>query len=70
MTEAPRQTLLRGSDEPKLEIGDAVPIKDGIIGVVVARFTPLGENRAELHYIVELRPGETGKGMTSDRQSG
>lgn len=24
-------------DEPKLEIGDAVPIKDGIIGVVVAR---------------------------------
>jgi hypothetical protein len=70
MTEAPRQTLIRRSDEPKLEIGDAVPIKDGIIGVVVARFTPFGENRGELHYIVELRPGETGKGMTSERQNG
>jgi hypothetical protein len=55
MTDAPGQTLIRRYDESKLEIGDAVPIKDGIIGVVVARFTPFGENRGELHYIVELR---------------
>ena len=52
--EPTRQTLIRRSDEPKLEIGDTVPIKEGVAGVVLARFTPSGETRNEVHYIVEL----------------
>ena len=53
--EATRQTLRRRSDEPKLEIGDTVPIRDGVVGVVVARFAPSGERRNEVHYVVELK---------------
>jgi hypothetical protein len=56
--EAPRQTLIRRSDEPKLEIGDVVPIKPGVVGVVLARFIPAGEKSNEVHYIVELRSDE------------
>ena len=59
MKEAPRQTIRRHSDEPKLGIGDTVPIKEGVVGVVLARFTPSGERRNEVHYIVELKPDET-----------
>jgi hypothetical protein len=55
--EPTRQTLRRRSDEPKLEIGDTVLIKDGVVGVVVARFAPSGERRNEVHYIVELKAG-------------
>jgi hypothetical protein len=36
MKEATRQTLIRHSDEPKLEIGDTVLIKEGVVGVVLA----------------------------------
>ena len=57
MKEATRQTLIRRSDEPKLEIGDSVPIKDGVVGVVVARFATSGERRNEVHYVVELKAG-------------
>jgi hypothetical protein len=55
--EATRQTLRRRSDEPNLEIGDTVPIKDGVVGVVVARFAPSasGERHNEVHYVVELK---------------
>ena len=56
----PHKTLIRRSDEPKLEIGDLVSIREGVIGVVLARFNPSGEKCNEVHYIVELRP-ETGK---------
>lgn len=61
--ETPRQqTLIRRSDEPKLEIGDVVPIKPGMMGVVLARFIPSGEKsnevHHEVHYIVELRSEE------------
>jgi hypothetical protein len=56
--EPPRQTLIRRSDEPKLEIGDVVPIKEGVVGVVLARFTFSGERGKEVHYIVELRSEE------------
>lgn len=55
MKEPTRQTLRRRSDEPKLEIGDTVPIRDGVVGVVVARFAPSGERRNEVHYVVELK---------------
>lgn len=65
MKEAPRHaTLIRRSDEPKLEIGDTVSVREGVVGVVLARFNPSGEKRNEVHYIVELRP-ETGKGAPS-----
>jgi hypothetical protein len=47
-----RQTIKRRHDEPKLEIGDTIEIKDGVIGVVLARYTPSG-GRNEIHYIVE-----------------
>ena len=49
--ETPRQqTFIRRSDEPKLEIGDVVPIKQGVVGVVLFRFIP--------SYIVELTSDE------------
>ena len=54
--EPTRQILRRRSDEPKLEVGDIVEIKDGVVGVVLARFKPSGERRNEVHYIVELKP--------------
>jgi hypothetical protein len=57
--EATRQTLIRRSDEPKLEIGDVVPMKEGVVGVVLALFIPSGEGRSEIHYIVELRSDGT-----------
>ena len=50
MKEAIRQILRRRLDEPKLEIGDTVLIKEGVVGVVLARFTPSGKRRNELHY--------------------
>ena len=31
--ETPRQTLIRRSDEPRLQIGDVVQIKPGVVGV-------------------------------------
>ena len=62
MQEATRRTIIRRSDEPKLEIGDNVPTKEGVAGVVLARFIPSGEKRNEVHYIVELKLNETGKG--------
>ena len=55
MKEATRQTVIRSSDEPKLEIDDSLPIKDGVVGVVIARFAPSGERNNEVHYVVELR---------------
>src|SRR5450759_5117023 len=58
--ESQRHTLRRRADEPKLEVGDFVEIKDGVVGVVLARFKHSGERRNEVHYIVELRP-EKGK---------
>jgi uncharacterized protein involved in tellurium resistance len=57
--EPTRQTLRRRSDEPTLEIGDTVPIRDGVVGVVVARFAPSGERRNEVHYVVELKSDDT-----------
>ena len=54
----PRTAYFLGSDEPKLEIGDVVQIRQGVFGVVLARFIPSGENSNEVHYIVELRSEE------------
>jgi hypothetical protein len=55
--EEPRHiTLKRRLDEPKLEIGETVTVREGVIGVVLARFRPSGAHSNEVHYIVELRP--------------
>jgi hypothetical protein len=61
MKEAPRQTLMLRSDEPKLEVGDTVPIKEGVVGVVLARFTPSGERSNEIH-ILELKADQSQPG--------
>ncbi len=62
--EPTRQILIRRSDEPKLEISDNVLIKEGVVGVVLARFSPSGEGRNEVHYIVELKPADAGSSKT------
>jgi len=58
----PRRTITRRSDEPKLEIGEIIPLKEGVAGIVLARYLP-SDKLGEGHYIVELRPdkatGET-----------
>jgi hypothetical protein len=46
----PHHTLRRRPDEPKFQIGDKVLIKEGVIGVVLARNTPSG-GRNEVRYI-------------------
>ena len=58
--EPERRTIKRHTDEPRLEVGTTIEIKAGVIGVVVARYTPSG-GRNEVHYIVEVRPGKTGR---------
>lgn len=57
MKEVPRQTIRRRLDEPKLELGDIISIKEGVIGVVLARHTPSG-GQNQVRYIVELIPDE------------
>ena len=54
--ELQRKTLIRRSDEPKLEIGNVVQIREGIVGVVVARYMKSADESHDVHYIVELRP--------------
>jgi hypothetical protein len=51
--EPPHQTIRRRSDEPKLEIGDRIPIREGVTGTVLARYMPSG-GKNEVCYIVEL----------------
>jgi hypothetical protein len=59
--EAPRQTITHRSDEPQLNLGDRVATKDGVVGVVLARYKSSG-GTDQIHYIVELRPEETERG--------
>lgn len=51
----PYRTVIRRADEPELEIGDKIPIEEGVIGVVLACYTRSRDARHEVHYIVELR---------------
>ena len=51
--EAQRQILRRRLDEPKLEVGDIVSLKDGESGIVLARYIPSGRAN-EVCYIVEV----------------
>ena len=57
------RTIKRHPDEPTLELGTTIKIKEGVIGVVLARYTPSG-GRDEIHYIVETKPCKTGRGET------
>ena len=66
--EATRQTLIRRSDEPKLEIGDTVLIKEGVAGVVLARFIRSGERHNKVHYIVELTHADAGSFKTEEQR--
>ena len=59
MKEPTRQTIVRRADEPKMELGDTIPIKEGEVGVVLARFIRSGDELKKVHYIVELRPDKT-----------
>jgi hypothetical protein len=46
-----RKTISRRSDEPQLEIGAVISIKEGVVGVVLARYTPSGRpNEISLHF--------------------
>ena len=56
----PHQTIKRRSDEPKLQIGERVSLKDGGIGVVLARYTPSG-GQNEVCYVVEVLSNEGGR---------
>jgi hypothetical protein len=51
----PHRTVTRRWDEPKLEIGDTISMEEGLVGVVLARYTRSGNARHDVHYIVELR---------------
>ena len=57
MKEPQRQTITRHPDEPKLKIGETVSIKEGVLGLVLARYTPRHEQN-EICYIVELLSNE------------
>jgi hypothetical protein len=60
--EPSRQSITRRADEPRLELGYTVAIKEGVVGVVLARFVPTAVKGNEIHYIVELRSDEEAKG--------
>jgi hypothetical protein len=51
--EALLHTVKRHLHEPKLEIGDAIPLKDGTVGLVVARYTASAHPN-EIRYIVRV----------------
>ena len=55
LKQAPHQTVTRRWDEPKLEIGETIQIEEGLVWVVLARYTRSGDARNDVHYIVELR---------------
>ncbi len=59
--EPPHQTIKRRSDEPKLQIGEKVLIRQGVVGVVLARYTPSGTPN-EVRYVVEIISDEGEKG--------
>jgi hypothetical protein len=60
VNQAPHRTVTRRADEPKLEIGEKIPIEEGVVGVVLARYTRSSDSRNDVHYIVELRPEAEG----------
>jgi hypothetical protein len=64
--EALRQTIRRRLDEPKLELAETISIKDGGIGVVLARYSPSGVPN-EVRYILEIISDEADKAQSSTK---
>ena len=54
--QAPHRTITRRGDELKLEIGEKISLEEGVVGVVLARYTQSCDPRHDVHYIVELMP--------------
>lgn len=50
--EVRRQTVRRQLDEPKLEVGAIISLKDGTTGIVLARYIASGRTD-EVCYVVE-----------------
>ena len=48
------ETIKRRSDERKLEIGEEVLLKDGHVGVVLARYIP-STHKDEVRYLVQVQ---------------
>jgi hypothetical protein len=48
-------------DGLRLAIGDVVSLKEGTVGIVLARYIR-SDNKGAVHYIVELRPAESARG--------
>ena len=59
--EAQRQILRRRLDEPKLEVGDIVSLKDGESRIVLAWYIPSGRAN-EVCYIVEVISNDEKRG--------
>jgi hypothetical protein len=59
--EPPRRTITRRPDEPRLKIGERVPMKEGVVGIVLAHYVR-SDKTDEVHYVVELRPDDTARG--------
>lgn len=57
----PHRTIRRRSDEPKLHLGDEILVKEVVIGVVLARYTP-SDAPSEVRYVVEILSEGGGKG--------
>ena len=53
-------TIKRGSDEPKLEIGETVLMNDGQTAIVRARYTPAA-HQDEVRYIVQFQADKHAK---------
>ena len=58
-----RQTIRRGLDEARLELGETISLKDGGTGVVLARYMPSGRPN-EVCYIVEVLSDDQKKRST------
>ena len=59
--------MTRNGDEPKLEIGDKIPMEEGLIGLVLARYARASDVRGDVHYIVELRGKQRDTLITAGR---
>jgi hypothetical protein len=56
----PHRTITRRADEPELEIGDKIPIEEGVVGVVLGRYIPSGRQN-QVCYVVEVVPDDEEK---------
>lgn len=55
MIEKPvRIEVFRSMDEPRLQLGETIPVKEGFVGVVLASFTPQSDP-SKVGYIVGPR---------------